>query len=51
MEIPENELHTYLSLNPKNAEEMLNGMTKQISLMMKHVEMLKEELMRSGTAT
>ncbi len=51
MEIPEDELHTYLSLNPKNAEEMLNGMTKQISLMMKHVEMLKEELMSSGTAT
>ena len=44
MEVPKDELHSYLALNPKNAEEILAGMSKQITLAMKHVEMLNEEL-------
>ena len=46
MEIPKDELHSYLALNPKNAEEALMGLSNQISLAMKHIEMINEELMR-----
>ncbi len=44
MEIPKDELHNYLALNPKNAEEALISLSKQISLVMKHIEMINEEL-------
>ena len=46
MEIPKDERHSYLALNPKNAEEALMGLSNQISLAMKHIEMINEELVR-----
>ena len=41
----EQQLHSYLALNPKNAEEALISLSNQISLAMKHIEMINEELM------
>ena len=41
MEIPENELHGYISVNPINAEEMMRTMSQQTAMMIKHIEMLK----------
>ncbi len=29
MEIPKDDLHAYLAINPKNAEEMLDGMLSE----------------------
>jgi CRP-like cAMP-binding protein len=46
MEIPKDALHSYLALNPKNAEEALISLSNQISLVMKHIEMINEELMK-----
>ena len=46
VEIPKDELHSYLALNPKNAEEALISLSNQISLAMKHIEMINEELMK-----
>ena len=46
MEIPKDELHSYLALNPKNAEEALISLSNQISLAMKRIEMINEELMK-----
>lgn len=46
MEIPKDELHSYLALNPKNAEEALISLSNQISLAMKHIEMINEELIQ-----
>ena len=45
MEIPKGELHNYLALNPKNAEEALVSLSNQISLAKKHIEMINEELL------
>lgn len=44
MEIPKKDIHNYISINPKNAEQMLTDMSKQMALMSKHIEMLKNEL-------
>lgn len=43
MEIPKSDVHNYISINPKNAEEMLTDMSKQMALMSKHIEMLRKE--------
>ena len=47
MEIPKDELHNYLALKPKNAEEALISLSNQVSLAMKHIEMINEELTRN----
>ena len=47
MEVTKNDIRSYLALNPRNAEDMIAGMSRQISLAMKHVEMLNEELTAS----
>lgn len=41
MEIPKSELHHYISINPKNAEEIFGSMTKQIAMLSKNIEMLR----------
>ncbi|MBE5901512.1 MAG: 2-dehydropantoate 2-reductase [Lachnospiraceae bacterium] len=43
MEIPKSDLHNFISINPKNAEEIFGSMAKQIALLSKHIEMLKNE--------
>ncbi len=47
MEIPKSDVHNYISINPKNAEEMLTDMSKQMALMSKHIEMLRKESLPS----
>ncbi len=44
MEIPKSKVHTYLTNNPMHAEDMISSMSKRIALMIKHVEMLTEEM-------
>ena len=39
MEIPKNELHQFISINPKNAEEIFASMAQQLALVSKHIEM------------
>jgi 2-dehydropantoate 2-reductase len=43
MEIPRTDIHNFISINPKNAEEIFGSMAKQIALLSKHIEMLKNE--------
>lgn len=47
MEIPKGDIHNYLAMNPKNAEEMLTSLSNQIALMMKHIELLNGEIIQA----
>jgi 2-dehydropantoate 2-reductase len=40
MEIPKNEFHQFISINPKNAEEIFASMAQQLALVSKHIEMV-----------
>lgn len=44
MEIPKSDLHHFISLNPKNAEEIFGSMAKQIAMLSKNIEMLRNEV-------
>ena len=43
MEIPKSDLHHFISLNPRNAEEIFGSMAKQIAMLSKNIEMLRNE--------
>lgn len=43
MEIPKSDLHHFISLNPRNAEEIFGSMAKQIAMLSKNIEMLRDE--------
>lgn len=44
MQIPKNEIHNYISINPKNAGMMMTALANQMALMFKHIELLNEDL-------
>ncbi|MCR5088569.1 MAG: 2-dehydropantoate 2-reductase [Oscillospiraceae bacterium] len=43
MKIPKAELHNYIALNPLNAETMLQGLSQQTAMMLKHFELVQDE--------
>ncbi|MBO4336978.1 MAG: 2-dehydropantoate 2-reductase [Lachnospiraceae bacterium] len=43
MEIPKSDLHNFISINPKNAEEIFGSMAQQLAMISKHVELLNNK--------
>ena len=43
MEIPKADIHNFISINPKNAEDILVSMSGQLALMSKHIEIMSDE--------
>lgn len=43
MEIDSKSVHQFIALNPKNAEDMLRELSRQVAMIAKHVEMLQED--------
>ncbi len=44
MQIPKSEIHSYISINPRNAEQMMRALADQMSLMVKHIELLNVDM-------
>ena len=43
MEIPKSDLHNFISINPKNAEEIFGSMAQQLAMISKHIDLLNNE--------
>ena len=43
MEIDGKDVHQYISVNPRNAEDMVRELSRQVAMIAKHVELLQEE--------
>jgi CRP-like cAMP-binding protein len=43
LQIPEQDIHNYLAMNPKNSMEVIKSMSRQIAVATKHIELLTQE--------
>lgn len=43
MEIDEKDVHNYISVNPRNAEDMVRNLSSQVAMILKHIELLNNE--------